>query len=35
MPKRLERCVAQVKKSKGVKSAYAVCTASLKKSKKR
>ena len=35
MPKRLEKCVKQVAKTKGKNSAYAICTASLKKAKKK
>lgn len=34
MPKKLERCVKKVKKQKDVKSAFAICTATMKKSKK-
>ena len=34
MPAKLERCVKQVKKKKGVNSAYAICTAALKKKPK-
>lgn len=35
MPKKLERCVKQVSKSKGKNAAYAICTSSLKKAKKK
>jgi len=34
-PAALERCVKAVKKRKGVKSAYAVCTAAMKKNRNR
>lgn len=35
MPKKLDRCVAQVKKQgKDTSSAYAICTNSMKKAKK-
>lgn len=33
MPKKLERCVKQVSKTKSTSSAYAICTASMKKGK--
>lgn len=35
MPKKLERCVKKVAKKKSKKSAYAICTASLKKRRKK
>lgn len=36
MPKKLERCVTQVlKQGKNKSSAYAICTAALKKGKKK
>ena len=35
MPAWLERCVAKVKKRKGVKNAYAVCAASHNRRKRR
>ena len=34
MPAKLERCVKKVGKNKSKSSAYAICTASLKKGKK-
>lgn len=33
MPAKLERCVEKVKGKKGVQSAYAICTAVMKKDK--
>ena len=35
MPKKMDRCVKQVAKTKGKNAAYAICTASLKKAKKK
>ena len=35
MPKNLERCVKKVKAKKGIKSAYGICKAALKRKKKR
>lgn len=35
MPKKLEECVDKVKGKKGVKSAWAICTSSMQKAKKR
>lgn len=35
MPKKLERCVSEVSKKKGVKSAWAICKSSMKKKKKK
>ena len=35
MPKGLERCVAKVKKQKGVRSAYAICAAARNRKKRR
>lgn len=34
MPKKLERCVEKVRKRKGIKNAYAICNASLRRRKK-
>ena len=34
MPAKLERCVRKVKRKKGSKNAYAICSASLKGKKK-
>ena len=35
MPAKLERCVKKVAKKKGKKSAWAICTASVMKKKKK
>jgi len=35
MPARLHRCVNKVKGKKGVKNAYAICNAAMKKKKKK
>jgi hypothetical protein len=35
MPKKIERCVKQVSKTKPKSAAYAICTASMKKAKKK
>lgn len=34
MPKKLDRCVRKVSKKKGKKAAFAICTSSIKNSKK-
>lgn len=34
MPKKLERCVKKVSKKRGIRNAYAVCRASLKRKKR-
>ena len=34
MGKKFDRCITKVKKKKGIKSAFAICTASLKKKKR-
>lgn len=35
MPKDVEKCVAKVKKQKGIHSAYAICTAAHNRKKRR
>lgn len=35
MPKALERCVAKVKKRRGVHNAYAICNAARNRKKRR
>lgn len=35
MPKKLHKCVNEVKKTKGTKSAYAICNAAMQKKGKR
>lgn len=35
MPKKMDRCVKKVSKTKGKSSAYAICTAAMKKAKKK
>ena len=35
MPAKLERCVAKVRKKRGTHNAYAICTASLNKKRRK
>ena len=35
MPRKMDRCVSKVKGKKGMKNAYAICTAAMKRKKRK